>query len=193
MFEYAQYIDNTKHGVTMNKDVTEKKADYSGWLKDIAIALTIALCISFFIKPTIVNGESMEPNFSDGDYLIATRIFSLDSLRKGDVVTFRHTDGRLFIKRVIGVPGDKVKIKDGTVYINGIEDDQSYTNEGITNGEINLTVPDDTVFCMGDNRLNSHDSRDEDVGCISIDKLKWKVQARILPINRATTGFNVYG
>ena len=160
------------------------------WIRDIVIAVIIALCISVLIKPTIVKGESMEPNLKDGNYLIATKIFSVESLKKGDVVTFKGPDGRTFIKRVIGLPGDKVEVKEGKVYINGIEDDQSYTLDGQTDEKVSVTVPQDSVFCMGDNRLKSHDSRSDDVGCVSIDELRWKVQVRLLP--KITTDFQVY-
>ena len=64
------------------------------WIRDIILAVVIALCISFFVKPTIVKGKSMQPNFKDGDYLLATKIFSVESLEKGDVVTFKAPDGR---------------------------------------------------------------------------------------------------
>ena len=173
----------------MSKQNLVDKAEIIRWIRDILIALVIALCISFFVKPTVVVGESMEPNFKDGDYLVTTRIFSVNELHKGDVVTFKAPDGDLYIKRVIGLPGDRIEVKNDKVYINGKEDDQSYTQKGITDGEVAVTVPENAVFCMGDNRTNSHDSRSQDIGCIKINRLKWKVQARILPVNKVTTTF----
>ena len=67
-------------------EADEKKTEMIEWIRDLIIALIIAVCVSFFVKPTVVAGESMEPNFRDGDYLIAVRIFGVDSLKKGDVV-----------------------------------------------------------------------------------------------------------
>ena len=161
------------------------KSETINLIKDIVIAIVIALCVSWLIKPTIVKGESMNPTLDEDDYLIATRILSVDSLKKGDIVTFRYSDGKIFVKRVIGLPGDNVVVTDGKVYINGKEDDQSYTLDGQTDEEVDVTVPDDAVFCMGDNRLNSHDSRNKDVGCVTLKSLKWKVRARIYPFRKA--------
>jgi signal peptidase I len=164
------------------------------WIKDIATAMLVAFVIVQFVKPTIVKQSSMEPNFHDKDYLIATRVFNINNLKKDDVVTFRYSDGRLFIKRVIGLPGDKIKIAGGEVYVNGKKDDQSYTNGGETwvigpgdDEVLELTVPEGQVFCLGDNRGDSHDSRDDDVGCVTSDNLKWKVRFRLLPLKSMGT------
>ena len=176
-----------------NKD-SEKNSVVLDFIRDIIIAVLIALAVSFFVKATVVSGDSMEPNFHDKDYLIATRVFNINNLKKDDVVTFRYSDGRLFIKRVIGLPGDKIKIAGGEVYVNGKKDDQSYTNGGETwvigpgdDEVLELTVPEGQVFCLGDNRGDSHDSRDDDVGCVTSDNLKWKVRFRLLPLKSMGT------
>ena len=91
-----------------------------------------------------------------------------------------------FIKRVIALPGEHVKIEDGKVYINGIEIEEPYLNKGIQtdvqNSVINdFTVPEGTVFLMGDNRPNSTDCRS--FGCIPLNKIESKVWIRIWPLN----------
>ena len=91
-----------------------------------------------------------------------------------------------YIKRVIGLPGDHVEIKDGKVYINGEEQQESYIQSGVVtdNGHGNCTdiiVPDNCVFAMGDNRAQSSDCRR--FGCIPLDKIESKVWIRIWPLN----------
>ena len=91
-----------------------------------------------------------------------------------------------YIKRVIGLPGDHVVIKDGKVYINDQEFEESYLQSGVVtdNGHGNctdITVPENTVFVMGDNRSQSSDSRC--FGCIPLEKIESKVWIRIWPLN----------
>jgi len=91
-----------------------------------------------------------------------------------------------YIKRVIGLPGDHVEIKDGKVYLNGEEQQESYIQSGVVtdNGHGNCTdiiVPDNCVFAMGDNRAQSSDCRR--FGCIPLDKIESKVWIRIWPLN----------
>lgn len=171
------------------------------WVKDIVIALILALAISMLIKPTIVKESSMMPNFNSNDYIFLSKIaykFGREP-KRGDVIVFRTNsdsllDGKgrhkLLIKRVIGIPGDKVKIAEGKVYINGEEDDQSYTRDGETwvdfpgdSEVLELTVPEETVFCMGDNREVSIDSRSNKVGCVDQESIVGKAVFRLLPLS----------
>ncbi|MBR2560302.1 MAG: signal peptidase I, partial [Firmicutes bacterium] len=111
------------------------------WLKDILIAFVIAVVVLQFIKPTVVKQRSMEPNFYTNDYLFVSRqsykLLGGDPER-GDVIVFRSDlvteDGRtkLLIKRVIGLPGDRVEIHDGKVFVNGEAIDDSYTMDQFT-------------------------------------------------------------
>ena len=91
-----------------------------------------------------------------------------------------------YIKRVIGLPGDHIQIKDGKVFVNGFELDEPYLQEGVaTNAEspvfTDLVVPDNCVFAMGDNREHSTDSRS--FGCIPLEKIEGKVWIRFWPLN----------
>ena len=93
-----------------------------------------------------------------------------------------------FIKRVIGLPGDHIEIKDGKVYINGEELDEPYLQEGVKTEAMqgaftDIIVPEGTVFVMGDNRSNSTDSRH--FGCIPLEKIESKVLVRFWPFNLA--------
>lgn len=162
------------------------------WIKDIIIAIVIALVVVQFIKPTIVKQSSMEPNFYENDYLfVSKQSYTFSEPKRGDVVVVHSSllqgDGeeKLLIKRVIGLPGEKIDITGGKVYINGKELVEDYTKEGYTNGEIvGLVIPEGKVFCMGDNRRVSIDSRSPDVGCIDINEIVGKVFLRLYPFNK---------
>ena len=97
------------------------------------------------------------------------------------------------IKRVIGVPGDTINISDGEVYINGELDDQSYTNDGETTGTVkDLKVPEGKLFCMGDNRFVSVDSRSKDVKFVDQDTIVGKAVFRLFPLGKMGVLHNVY-
>lgn len=162
------------------------------WIKDIIIAIVIALIVVQFIKPTIVKQSSMEPNFYENDYLfVSKQSYTFSEPKRGDVVVVHSSllrengDEKLLIKRVIGLPGDKIDISDGKVYINGEELVEDYTKEGYTTGDVDgLVVPENKVFCMGDNRRVSIDSRAPEVGCIDMDEVVGKVFLRLYPFNK---------
>lgn len=175
------------------------------WVRDIVIAIAIALLISMIIKPTVVKESSMEPNFYANDYIFLSRLaykFGREP-QKGDVIVFRSDSSslldekgknKLLIKRVIGTPGDKIEVSEGEVYINGEPDDQSYTKDGDTTGYVPLTkVPEGKLFCMGDNREVSIDSRSEEVGFVDQDTIVGKAVFRLLPLSKIGVLHNVYG
>lgn len=162
------------------------------WVKDILIAVAIAALILVFLKPIVVQQQSMEPNFHGGDYLItsrqAYRLFG--EPERGDVIVFKSElltdegEEKCLIKRIIGLPGDVVEIKDGYVYINGEEIDEPYVKEQGLSGDMEaLTVPQNELFVMGDNRAVSEDSRSPRVGTISEDTIVGKVIVRLYPFD----------
>lgn len=163
------------------------------WIKDIAIALIIAIVIVQFVKPTIVKQSSMEPNFHDRDYLfVSKQAYRFDQPQRGDVVVFDSSlvdeegNDKLLIKRIIGLPGEKLDIIDEKVYINDVMLDETYTMDGTTYGDItDLVIPDGKYFCMGDNRDVSIDSRDPAVGCVDERQLVGKVFFRLFPFQAA--------
>ena len=172
------------------------------WGKDVAIAVVIAVIVMQFIKPTIVKQRSMQPNFYTNDYLfISKQSYKLfgGQPQRGDVIVFKSKledaegETKMLIKRVIGVPGDVISIHDGKVYINGKEIDDSYTMDSYTNGDIKeLVVPADHLFCMGDNRAVSIDSRSESVGLVSYGDIIGKVVFRVFPLRKFGTIHNPY-
>lgn len=152
------------------------------WIRDIGLAMLLVLAITTFIKPTIVHGTSMNPNLQDGDYLLVSKqAYTFDEPERGEIIIFPvGEDNKLYIKRVIGLPGDVITIKNGEVYINGKVDAQNYTLDGYTSGNIDeLVVPDGEVFVLGDNRLNSIDSRE--IGTQEIEDVKGVAFVRLWP------------
>lgn len=160
-------------------------------IKDIVIALVIVLVITAVVKPTIVKEHSMEPTLYENNYLLINKLaYKTGDEKQGDIIVFKSGlqdekgNSKLLIKRIIGLPGDEVTVKDGNVFINGIQLHEEYLNDGITTGEvIDYTVPEDHFFVMGDNRLVSIDSRDPSVGCVSEDAILGKAFVRLYPFS----------
>lgn len=160
------------------------------WIRDIAVAVIIALVVIFFFKPTLVKQSSMEPSFYENDYLFVSRqAYKLfDDPARGDVVVVHSSlvqesgDEKLLIKRIIGLPGETIQITRGRVYVDDVPLQEPYLKEDTTEGEMEpVTVPEDAYFCMGDNRQVSVDSRDPEVGCIAREDIVGKVVLRVYP------------
>lgn len=161
------------------------------FIKDIIIAVLVAIVLIQFVKPVIVKESSMENSFIEKDYLIVSKqSYTYGDVERGDVVVFHSSlmdengKEKLLIKRVIGLPGENVQITDGDVYIDGVMLKEDYTKDGFTTGDVNITVPEDEYFCMGDNRVVSIDSRNSDVGCVEKHNLMGKVVLRVFPFKK---------
>ena len=131
------------------------------WLIPVLIALIVAYLIRTFIAFTFnVPTTSMYPTIDAGDFGIATRVYNVSNLKRGDVVVFDSEElDMILVKRLIGLPGDKVHISEnGDVYVNGERLQEDYVkNEGGGIGE--YEVPEGCFFFLGDNRRDSNDSR----------------------------------
>jgi signal peptidase I len=120
------------------------------------------LISAFFMRLPQVTGFSMEPHIRSGEYvLINTFAYRLGPPRRGDIVAFRHdADARaVFIKRVVGVPGDRVRIDRGAVYLNGTLLREPYVRHPDARSFAEVVVPPSSVYVLGDNRAQSEDSR----------------------------------
>lgn len=137
--------------------------------KIVIIALLIVVPIRYFLfQPFFVRGQSMEPNFANGDYLIIDEIsYRLSPPQRGEVIVFKYPNNpsQRYIKRIIGLPGETVEIKDGKVVIYHQGESQSldeldYLSLNIqTPGDIRVSLDEGEFFVLGDNRLLSSDSR----------------------------------
>ena len=162
-------------------------------IKDIIVAAILAAAVISFVRPTIVKQTSMQDTLNPNDYIIMyRRAYSGDKEpKRGDIVIFKselqdeNGKNKLLIKRVIGLPGDKITINDGKVYINDKEYDESYLKDGYTTGSVNnFKVPKGEYFVMGDNRVVSIDSRYSEVGCVKKDAIKGRAVLRLFPFTK---------
>jgi len=139
-------------------------------VKVVVVALLIVIPIRYFLfQPFIVKGQSMEPNFENGDYLIVDEIsYRFRDPQRGEVVVFKYPQNpsQRYIKRIIGLPGETIEIKEGKVIIyqkdgkSFILDESSYLPPWAeTLGDLSVTLNENEYFVLGDNRLASYDSR----------------------------------
>lgn len=145
------------------------------WVRSILIAIVLALLIRLFLfEVFVVEGRSMYPTLHETERLIVNKvIYRYDQPRNGDIVVFEYEPGRDFIKRVIGIPGDKIEIEAGRVYINDQLIDEPYLLDNMEMNDFGpVEVPPGYLFLMGDYRINSMDSRDPRVGFVSLEDLK---------------------
>lgn len=138
-------------------------------IKIVILAAVIVLPIRYFLfQPFFVQGISMEPNFENGDYLIVDEIsYRFGDPERGEIIVFKYPKNptQRYIKRIIGLPGETVEIKEGQVIIvdekgSQILDESEYLTEGLeTSGNIRVSLSEDEYFVLGDNRDFSSDSR----------------------------------
>jgi signal peptidase I len=161
----------------MNPEMSEQiEQTHSGWhtlfdwVKTIAIALLIAIPIRYFIaEPFIVSGASMDPTFASGNFLIVDRVsYRFNEPKRDDVIVFKYPNNPsvYYIKRIIGLPGETVKIDDGKVVIvndenpTGIKLKEPFVAKDHKSYDSSITVlGENEYFVMGDNREQSSDSR----------------------------------
>ncbi|NEW05523.1 signal peptidase I [Paenibacillus sp. SYP-B3998] len=168
------------------------------WIKALVIAGVLVIIIRWFLfSPFIVDGDSMRPNFFTGERLIVNKIvYDIRTPKRGEVIVFHAPEGKDYIKRVIGLPGETVKVDGDKVYINGQEIDQAFIKEAVEqaakeghayNTLANFPetkIPENEVFAMGDNRSNSKDSRDKRVGFVPFDKIVGRAEVIFWPVNK---------
>jgi len=196
---------------TESKLRLESPTSASGQIVSVAIVLASAILLALLIKaflfqPYIVDGQSMETTLQDNDRLIVNKIprtiARIDSHayipQRGDIIIFNqsglpgYTGEKQLIKRVIGLPGDHVVIKDGAITIYNASDPHGFNpdtslhyriSSPITIGDIDLTLGQNQIFVCGDNRNNSEDSRY--FGPVNVNNVVGKLALRILPLGQA--------
>lgn len=172
-----------------NKSTKSTVLSYVIWVG--AVVLLAWFLITFVAQRTDVNGTSMVPTLEDGDQLICDKIsYRFHDPERFDIIIFpyKYQKNTYFIKRVIGLPGETVRIDyDGNIYINGEILDEKYGLEKMTYpgiAEQEITLGDDEYFVLGDNRNVSEDSRYPDVGLIKREDIIGRAWLRIYPFSK---------
>jgi len=185
-----------------SKSTEENSNVFIDFLQTVVIALSICVVIYLFIAtPNEVHGQSMEPNFHDGELLLTNKIVQLlgttglsnivGDYKRGDVVIFKHTLSQEdFIKRVVAVGGDTIMVKDGFVYVNNTKLNESYLPSGrrteagnFLEEGVSQRVPEGSYAVFGDNRGNSTDSRSNLVRFVKRSDFKGRVFFRYWPLS----------
>ena len=162
------------------------------WFKAIIAALAIVVTIKLlFFDVLSINGISMQPTLHDRERIFVDIIgYKIGKPKRYDIIVFTPSieKNSYFIKRIIGMPGDTVKISNGNVYINDEKLNEEYlspnTYTDVLSDPFIVNVPYGSVFVLGDNRSSSEDSRDPRLGTIPLKSIKGHAAFRVLPLNK---------
>jgi signal peptidase I len=168
------------------------KKEVWSWVKAILLGLAIAfICREFIFTPVKVEGKSMMPTFENNNRIIVSK---MSKVERFDMIVFHSpVSNEDYIKRVIGLPGDIVEVKNDVLHINNIIYEEPYlqenkemlsTKERLT-GDLKVVVPEDSFYVMGDNRKKSSDSRE--IGFITEDSVVGEVKFRYFPMKEFGT------
>lgn len=168
----------------VNKVLINRVAKFIYWgLAMVLLAFVLVYC---FGMRTSVIGSSMEPSLYNGQEILINRFsYFFSSPKKGDVVVFYPNGNKnthMYVKRVIGTPGDTVLIQDGLIYIDGKIYEENGVYDKIVDGGIasgGITLGDEEYFVIGDNRNNSEDSRSSNIGIVKSDYIIGKAWYRM--------------
>lgn len=174
-------------------ETTKNKNEIWEWIKALLIAIALAFILrTFLFTPIVVEGSSMEPTLEDQNRMIVTKI---GEPKRFEIIVFHATESEDYIKRVIGLPGDRIEYKEDKLYINGklynepyLDDFKQELVDGPLTGSFTLketpvgsdVVPEGHFFVMGDNRRNSKDSRH--IGAIPFKKIVGTTRIVYFPI-----------
>lgn len=183
---------NDETQVDINERQNEQKwnsrNEIISWVKVILSALLIAFVLRTFIfQLALVNQISMEPTLKEGQMLIISKVnYFVGTPKRGDIIVFKDSyENKLLIKRVIGLPGEKIDLRNGKVFINDKELEPDYTSfPTYAYVQESWQVPEGQYFVMGDNREHSRDSRVETVGLINRKSIIGKAVFRLWPFNK---------
>ena len=159
------------------------------FVKLIVVIIIILFLMIYVVSITQVIGSTMSSTLENGDVLILNKFkYRFTDIKRGDIISLEYADTKYLIKRVIGLPGDNISIKNNNLYLNDELYVENYLDEGLVYDDFDLstlgyeTIPNDMYLVLGDNREDSLDSRE--IGLISKDEVIGKVSFRIWPLNK---------
>lgn len=180
--EVEELVNNSKKGNPFLRFIKE--------IYPYVIIVVVVLFVkTYVIAPIQVNGISMDSTLKDGDIMLLNKLqYKRYGVKRGDIVVIKNR-GSHIIKRIIGLPGNNIKVEDNILYINGKEYKEDYLDKGTVTNDFSLEelfdtdkVPEGTYFVMGDNRDDSLDSRI--LGFIEEDDIEGIASITIFPFNR---------
>ncbi|WP_312471992.1 signal peptidase I [Neobacillus sp.] len=171
---------------------SKTKGELKAWVKTIFIALGLALVIrTFLFSPYIVDGASMEPTLHNHEKIFVNKIYYTDSFNRGDIVIINGPNEK-YVKRIIGIPGDKIEMNSDQLFINGELYKENYLSQKLklakqqgsrfTEDFGPIVIPKNQYFVMGDNRLHSTDSRNG-LGFINQENIVGKSEFVLFPFS----------
>lgn len=158
-------------------------------VKYILAIILILFVITYVFSATQVVGNSMYPTLNDGDILIVNKFkYRFAKINRGDIISLKYADTKYLIKRVIGLPGEDIRITDNKLYINNQLYKEEYLPNNLNYNDFKLSdlgytaIPKDMYLVLGDNRENSLDSRK--IGLIKKSEINGKISFRFWPVNK---------
>lgn len=162
------------------------RLDFLLWFLTVAC---VALCLRAVVfTPVRVKGRSMENTLFEKDYMFVEKLsYMTGKMHRGDIIIcyFPQNDEYSCVKRIIGLPGETVEIRNGTVFVNGVQLNEPYVTTEVNSHHDGVWVVEEgTVFALGDHRRVSHDSSAADVGCIPQERVIGRVRCTLFPFDR---------
>lgn len=159
---------------------------FVNWLTALAVVIILGFVVrTFVIVPVTISGQSMADTYNDGDVVLVTRFdYMFGDPERGDVVLceVKGRDG-MYVKRVVGLPGDYVEITNGMLTINGEALHETYVTYP-SSETMSVQLNQDQYMVLGDNRADSYDSREPEIGMLSADDFAGKVRMCIWPLGK---------
>lgn len=166
-------------------DIKEFIKDSTKYILTVILVLVIIIYVASVQQ---IMGPSMKPTLNDGDIVLLNKFqYHLFSVKRNQIVALNYEDTKYMVKRIIGLPGEKIEYKDNTLYINDKPYEEEFLKDVKTN-DFSIkdlgydVIPEDMYLVLGDNREDSMDSRD--FGLISKEDIIGKVSIRIWPLNK---------
>ena len=179
-------MNNKEKQIDKKEDVKDEKPFWQELLGYLVLLIAVLLIKTYVVSPIKVNGVSMVPTLENKDYMILDKIsYRIGKIKRFDIVVINTEDDYL-IKRIIGLPGEKIEYKDNKLYVNGKYVKEDYARQDMDDYNIkelgSTVVPDDSYFVLGDNRPVSKDSRY--IGFVSKEDIEGKSKLTLLPFSR---------